>query len=185
MSGTGDSETLTILIVRQRNGEYAAIDQANHDLGSPVGYGKTKACRHRRPHRPDGPTRPDRRSSRGVIHPVPAAGGWEGLLSCRFTACCSQGQVSERAIDVEADRIAGARRSGRTLALLQARCRTPGGRGCASTSSSAVTDRLHVVALPEERVGVAPGLATRRRRLPDLFRAACNAGRIADRVCDE
>jgi hypothetical protein len=37
-----NSQTLTILIERQPNGEYTAIDEANHDLGGPVGYGKTK-----------------------------------------------------------------------------------------------------------------------------------------------
>jgi hypothetical protein len=37
-----NSQTLTILIERQPDGEYAAIDEANHDLGWPVGYGKTK-----------------------------------------------------------------------------------------------------------------------------------------------
>jgi hypothetical protein len=42
MSGISNSQTLTILIEKQPNGEYAAIDEANHDLGSPVGYGKTK-----------------------------------------------------------------------------------------------------------------------------------------------
>ena len=43
MSGIGNSQTLTILIERQPDGEYAAIDEANHDLGCPVGYGKTSA----------------------------------------------------------------------------------------------------------------------------------------------
>ena len=42
MSGISDSQTLTILIERQPNGEYAVIDEVNHDLGWPVGYGKTK-----------------------------------------------------------------------------------------------------------------------------------------------
>jgi hypothetical protein len=42
MSGMSNSQTLTILIERQPDGEYAAIDEANHDLGWPVGYGKTK-----------------------------------------------------------------------------------------------------------------------------------------------
>ena len=42
MSGMSNSETLTILIERQPDGKYAAIDEANHDLGWPVGYGKTK-----------------------------------------------------------------------------------------------------------------------------------------------
>ena len=42
MSGIGNSQTLTIRIERQPDGEYAAIDEANHDLGWPVGYGKTK-----------------------------------------------------------------------------------------------------------------------------------------------
>ena len=42
MSGIGNSQTLTILVERQPDGEYAAIDEANHDLGWPVGYGKTK-----------------------------------------------------------------------------------------------------------------------------------------------
>jgi len=42
MSGIGNSQTLTILIERQPNGEYAAIDKAKHDLGLPVGYGKTR-----------------------------------------------------------------------------------------------------------------------------------------------
>ena len=42
MSSIGDSLTLTIRIERQPNGEYAAIDEANHDLGWPVGHGKTK-----------------------------------------------------------------------------------------------------------------------------------------------
>jgi hypothetical protein len=32
----------TILIERHPDGEYAAIDEANNDLGWPVGYGKTK-----------------------------------------------------------------------------------------------------------------------------------------------
>src|SRR5262249_13383193 len=40
--GMSNSQTLTILIERQPDGEYAAIDEANHDLGWPVGYGKTK-----------------------------------------------------------------------------------------------------------------------------------------------
>jgi hypothetical protein len=40
MSSTGASLTLTILIERQFNGEYAAIDEVNHDLGRPVDYGK-------------------------------------------------------------------------------------------------------------------------------------------------
>jgi len=31
MSGIGNSQTLTILIERQLDGEYAAIDEANHD----------------------------------------------------------------------------------------------------------------------------------------------------------
>jgi len=38
MSGISNSQTLTILIERQPDGEYAAIDEANHDLGWPVGY---------------------------------------------------------------------------------------------------------------------------------------------------
>jgi hypothetical protein len=42
MSGFTNSQTLSILIERQPNGEYAAIDEANNDLGWPVGYGKTK-----------------------------------------------------------------------------------------------------------------------------------------------
>ena len=42
MSGMGNSQTLTILIERQPDGEYAAIDEANHHLGWPVGYGKSK-----------------------------------------------------------------------------------------------------------------------------------------------
>ena len=42
MSGISNSQTLTILIERQPDGQYAAIDVANHDLGSPVGYGKTR-----------------------------------------------------------------------------------------------------------------------------------------------
>jgi hypothetical protein len=42
MSGISNSQTLTILIERQPDGEYAAIDEANNDLGWPVGYGKTK-----------------------------------------------------------------------------------------------------------------------------------------------
>jgi hypothetical protein len=42
MSGISNSQTLTILIERQPNGEYAAIDEANNDLGWPGGYGKTK-----------------------------------------------------------------------------------------------------------------------------------------------
>ena len=42
MSGIGNSQTLTIRIERQPNGEYAAIDEANNDLGWPVGHGKTK-----------------------------------------------------------------------------------------------------------------------------------------------
>ena len=33
MSGISNSQTLTILIERQPDGEYAAIDEANHDLG--------------------------------------------------------------------------------------------------------------------------------------------------------
>jgi hypothetical protein len=40
VSGLSDSQTLTILIEKQPDGEYAAIDEANHDLGWPVGYGK-------------------------------------------------------------------------------------------------------------------------------------------------
>ena len=36
------AQTLTILVERQPDGEYAAIDEANHDLGWPVGYGKTR-----------------------------------------------------------------------------------------------------------------------------------------------
>ena len=39
MSGTSNSRTLTI---RHPNGEYTAIDEANNDLGWPVGYGKTR-----------------------------------------------------------------------------------------------------------------------------------------------
>jgi hypothetical protein len=42
MSAIGNSQTLTIRIERQPNGEYTAIDEANNDLGWPVGYGKTK-----------------------------------------------------------------------------------------------------------------------------------------------
>ena len=42
MSDISNSQTLTILIERQPDGEYAAIDEANHDLGWPVGYGKTR-----------------------------------------------------------------------------------------------------------------------------------------------
>jgi hypothetical protein len=42
MSGIGNCQTLTILIERQPDGEYAAIDEANNDLGWPVGYGKTR-----------------------------------------------------------------------------------------------------------------------------------------------
>ena len=42
MSGMSNSQTLTILIERQPDGEYAATDEANHDLGWPVGYCKTK-----------------------------------------------------------------------------------------------------------------------------------------------
>src|SRR5215472_15607934 len=42
MSGTSNSLTLTILIERQPDGEYAAIDEANNDLGWPVGYGETR-----------------------------------------------------------------------------------------------------------------------------------------------
>jgi hypothetical protein len=42
MSSISKSQTLTILVERQPDGEYAAIDEADHDLGSPVGYGKTK-----------------------------------------------------------------------------------------------------------------------------------------------
>jgi len=42
VSGLSDSQTLTILIEKQPDGEYAAIDEANHDLGWPVGCGKTK-----------------------------------------------------------------------------------------------------------------------------------------------
>jgi hypothetical protein len=42
MSRISNSQTLTILIERQPNGEYAAIDEANNDLGGPVGYGKTR-----------------------------------------------------------------------------------------------------------------------------------------------
>ena len=42
MSSISNSHTLTILIERQPNGEYAAIDEANNDLGWPVGYGKIK-----------------------------------------------------------------------------------------------------------------------------------------------
>ena len=42
MSGISNSQTLTILIERQPDGEYAVIDEVNHDLGWPVGYGKTK-----------------------------------------------------------------------------------------------------------------------------------------------
>jgi hypothetical protein len=33
VSGIGNSQTLTILIEQQPDGEYAAIDEANHDLG--------------------------------------------------------------------------------------------------------------------------------------------------------
>jgi hypothetical protein len=33
---------IEISIERQPDAEYAAIDEANHDLGWPVGYGKTK-----------------------------------------------------------------------------------------------------------------------------------------------
>jgi len=33
VSGIGNSQTLTILIERQPDGEYAAIHEANHDLG--------------------------------------------------------------------------------------------------------------------------------------------------------
>ena len=33
MSGISNSQTLTILIERQPDGEYAAIDEVNHDLG--------------------------------------------------------------------------------------------------------------------------------------------------------
>ena len=40
MSGISNSQTLTILIEKQPDGEYAAIDEVNHDLGWPVGYGK-------------------------------------------------------------------------------------------------------------------------------------------------
>ena len=43
MSGIRNSQTLTILIERQPDGEYAAIDEANHELGWTVGYGKTSA----------------------------------------------------------------------------------------------------------------------------------------------
>ena len=43
MSGMSNSETLTILIERQPDGEYAAIDKANHDLGWPVGKTKRAA----------------------------------------------------------------------------------------------------------------------------------------------
>jgi hypothetical protein len=42
MSGISNSQTLTILIERQLDGEYAAIDEANDDLGWPVGHGKTR-----------------------------------------------------------------------------------------------------------------------------------------------
>jgi hypothetical protein len=42
MSGISNSQTLIILIERQPSGEYAAIDEANHDLGWPVSHGKTK-----------------------------------------------------------------------------------------------------------------------------------------------
>jgi len=35
-----NSQTLTIRIERQPNGEYVVIDEANNDLGWPVGYGK-------------------------------------------------------------------------------------------------------------------------------------------------
>ena len=42
MSGIANPQTLTILIERQPDGEYAAIDEANNDLGWPVGYGKTR-----------------------------------------------------------------------------------------------------------------------------------------------
>ena len=42
MSSISNSQTLTIQIERQPDGEYVAIDEANHDLGWPVGYGKTK-----------------------------------------------------------------------------------------------------------------------------------------------
>jgi len=42
MSGTSNSRTLTIPIERHPNGEYTAIDEANNDLGWPVGYGKTR-----------------------------------------------------------------------------------------------------------------------------------------------
>jgi hypothetical protein len=74
MSGIGSSKTLTILIERQPNREYAAIDEANHDLGWPVGYGKTKrAAIDDLIDQMD--ERPDRRSSCGVIHryQLPAA----------------------------------------------------------------------------------------------------------------
>jgi len=39
-----NSQTLAILIERQPNGEFAAIDEANNDLGWPVGYDKTKCA---------------------------------------------------------------------------------------------------------------------------------------------
>jgi hypothetical protein len=42
MSVISNSQPLTILIERQPDGEYVAIDEANHDLGWPVGCGKTK-----------------------------------------------------------------------------------------------------------------------------------------------
>jgi hypothetical protein len=45
MNGISNSQTLTILIERQPNGEYAAIDEANNDLGWPVGYARPSALR--------------------------------------------------------------------------------------------------------------------------------------------
>ena len=40
--GTTKAEASVGCASRQPDGEYAAIDEANNDLGWPVGYGKTK-----------------------------------------------------------------------------------------------------------------------------------------------
>jgi hypothetical protein len=42
MSGISNSQTLMNLIERQPDGGYAAIDEANNDLGWRVGHGKTR-----------------------------------------------------------------------------------------------------------------------------------------------
>jgi hypothetical protein len=55
----------TILIERQPNSEYTAIDEANHDLGWPVGHGKTK--------RADIDDLIEQMDERGLIEDHPAA----------------------------------------------------------------------------------------------------------------